>query len=250
MRIGFVCIANSCRSQMAEGFARTLGGEGIEVFSAGTMPAETVNEGAIQAMREIGIDISKQTPKSIDQLPPLDYLVTMGCGVQCPMHPARQVVEWQIPDPAGGPPELFREVRDLIRGQVLALLAESGKDSATGRAPEDVFRVLGDETRMRILMLLREEPLCVCQITGILGVSQAKVSRHLSRLRMAKFVTTVREEQYVRYRLNRDDGMLIGLLDAYASCMETENPYAQDRCRSAEKQEYLQLCRTRKEASK
>lgn len=245
MKIGFVCTANSCRSQMAEGFARALGGGDLEVFSAGTAPAVTVNAGAVRAMQEIGIDISGQRPKALEELPPLDLLVTMGCADTCPRHPARRVLAWQIPDPAGGTPEQFRQTREQIRRQVLEVLAEAGREPGPRRTPEEVFRTLGDETRIRILLLLRDGPLFVCQITGILAVSQAKVSRHLTRLRAAGFVTAVREEQFVRYSLDPENALLRGLLEVYACHAQQESPYAEDRKRAARKEEYLCQCRAR-----
>lgn len=122
----FVCIENSCRSQMAEGFARALGGDRIEVFSAGSRPSGVVNPEAIAAMKEVGIDISQQTSKGFKDLPrqDFDYVVTMGCQDVCPFFPAKQELAWDIPDPKGRGPADFREVRDQIRRQVKDLLTK------------------------------------------------------------------------------------------------------------------------------
>ena len=120
----FVCIENSCRSQMAEGFARALGGDKIEAFSAGSRPSGMVNPEAIAVMNEIGIDVSQQNSKGFKDLPrqDFDYVVTMGCQDVCPFFPAKQELAWDIPDPKGRGPEVFREVRDRIKKQVIELL--------------------------------------------------------------------------------------------------------------------------------
>jgi arsenate reductase (thioredoxin) len=121
----FICVENSCRSQMAEGFARVLGGDKVEAYSAGSRPSGVVNPEAIAAMKEVGIDISQQTSKGFKDLPrqDLDYVVTMGCQDVCPFFPAKQELDWDIPDPKGRGQAVFREVRDLIRSQVLSLLS-------------------------------------------------------------------------------------------------------------------------------
>jgi arsenate reductase len=129
-RILFVCTENACRSQMAEGFARHHGGELIEAHSAGSTPAKEVNPLAVEVMKEIGIDISSQAPKSILDLPGVkfDYVVGMGCENVCPAVAARQYIQWTIPDPAKGQIERFREVRDKIEASVLDLLTAIRKN--------------------------------------------------------------------------------------------------------------------------
>jgi len=128
-RILFVCIGNACRSQMAEGFARHLGGEAVEACGAGSRPAGFVAAGAIEAMKEIGIDISQQTSKSVEAFRGQDFdvVVTMGCGDACPWVPAKRRLDWKIPDPIGQSPEFFRKVRGQIEGLVRDLLAEIKK---------------------------------------------------------------------------------------------------------------------------
>jgi arsenate reductase (thioredoxin) len=120
MKAVFVCIENSNRSQMAEAFARL---EGIEAYSAGSRPSGKVNPKAIEAMKELGYDLTAHFSKSLDELPDetFDVAVTMGCGDACPMLKAKRRVDWQIPDPREMPPEQFREVRDLIRRRVKEL---------------------------------------------------------------------------------------------------------------------------------
>ena len=124
MKLLFVCIENSCRSQMAEAFARMHGGDGVEVYSAGSRPSGSVNPKAIESMREVGCDLTAHTSKGLDAVPQdgFDYAITMGCGDECPHIEAKVHDDWDIPDPKDMPPEEFREVRDLIERKVRALL--------------------------------------------------------------------------------------------------------------------------------
>jgi arsenate reductase (thioredoxin) len=126
MRVLFVCIENSCRSQIAEGFARALAVPGLEAHSAGSRPSGTVNARAIQFMAERGIDISKQESKGLDDLPAgvtWDDVVTMGCGDACPHLPARRRHDWDLPDPKDLDDDAFRAVRDRIDTLVRDLVA-------------------------------------------------------------------------------------------------------------------------------
>jgi arsenate reductase (thioredoxin) len=123
-KILFVCVENACRSQMAEGFAREFGKGKVEAFSAGTHPSGQVNPNAIKAMQEAGIDISRQISKGFDALPlvEFDYVVTMGCGDECPNIPARQRLDWKIPSPKGRPLEAFITSSNLIKNHARTLL--------------------------------------------------------------------------------------------------------------------------------
>jgi len=123
-RILFVCIENSCRSQMAEGFAKFYGRDKIEVFSAGSNPSGKVDQTAIEVMKERGIDISNQKSKGFNDLPykSFDYVITMGCGDACPFVPAKTRIEWEIEDPKGKPKEKFREARDKIEEKIKEFL--------------------------------------------------------------------------------------------------------------------------------
>ena len=125
-RVLFVCVENANRSQMAEAFARILGGESIEAYSAGSKPSGEVNPKAIEAMSELGYDLSIHESKSLDELPDVwfDFVATMGCGDACPMVRSRQQADWSIPDPKNLLPGEFRVVRDLIRDKVQAALKE------------------------------------------------------------------------------------------------------------------------------
>lgn len=129
-KVAFVCTGNSCRSQMAEGFARALGSKYIEACSAGTHPAEVVSPNAIAVMKELGIDISEQKPKLLSDLPEgIDIIVTMGCGVECPYLPAWHREDWGLDDPVGKPIGEFRKVRDIIKDKLKDLIRrnESGQ---------------------------------------------------------------------------------------------------------------------------
>lgn len=124
-KILFVCVENSNRSQMAEAFARIHGAGKIEALSAGSRPSGRVNPKAIQAMSELGYDLSTHQSKGLDGFngQEVEVAVTMGCGDECPLVHAKQRVDWQIPDPREMPPEEFRGVRDLIENKVKQLIA-------------------------------------------------------------------------------------------------------------------------------
>lgn len=124
MRVLFVCVENSCRSQIAEAFANLLGVEGVEAYSAGSDPAGSVNPQAVKVMGELGYDLQSHAVRSLDDVPDVefDYAVTMGCGDECPMVKARMHIDWDVPDPKGMNIEEFRRVRDMIRERVQRLL--------------------------------------------------------------------------------------------------------------------------------
>ncbi|MEY4224374.1 MAG: hypothetical protein RIS33_1308 [Actinomycetota bacterium] len=122
----FLCIHNAGRSQMAAGFARSIGGGRVEVFSGGSEPAEHVNPMAVEAMREVGIDVAGFTPQKFtdELLHRVDVVVTMGCGDTCPYVPGKRYIDWPLDDPKGQPLEVVRRIRDDIRSRVEALVAE------------------------------------------------------------------------------------------------------------------------------
>ena len=125
IRILFLCIENSCRSQIAEAFARVHGAGRVEVYSAGSRPSGAVHPKAIESMREAGYDLSRHRSKTLSEIPDLEYdaAVSMGCGDACPVARAKRREDWDIPDPKGMPPEEFRAVRNLIENEVKTLLA-------------------------------------------------------------------------------------------------------------------------------
>ena len=122
----FVCVHNAGRSQMAAGYLTALADGKIEVRSAGSMPGSQINQVAIEAMAEEGIDISTQTPKILttESVQASDVVITMGCGDACPIFPGKRYEDWELEDPAGQGIETVRRVRDSIRGRVEALIAE------------------------------------------------------------------------------------------------------------------------------
>ncbi|QLY29791.1 arsenate reductase ArsC [Nocardia huaxiensis] len=122
----FVCVHNAGRSQMAQGFLAHLAGDAVEVRSAGTAPAGTLNPMAIEAMREIGIDITTQTPKLLtpDTVETSTVVITMGCGDTCPYFPGVTYRDWKLDDPAGQTLDTVRRIRDDIEHHVRALLDE------------------------------------------------------------------------------------------------------------------------------
>ena len=124
-RLLFVCIENSCRSQIAEAFARIHGGDVVDAYSAGSRPSGLVNPRAIESMREIGYDLSAHVSKSLDNLPNVewDLVATMGCGDDCPYIRAKKRSDWQIPDPKNMAPAEFRKVRDAIEQKVIEILS-------------------------------------------------------------------------------------------------------------------------------
>ncbi|MGA5198527.1 arsenate reductase ArsC [Streptomyces exfoliatus] len=122
----FVCVHNAGRSQMAAGFLGHLAGDRIEVRSAGSVPGDRVNPAAVEAMKEVGVDISAQKPKvlSTEAVQASDYVITMGCGDACPIFPGKKYLDWALEDPAGQGVEAVRPIRDEIRTLIEALIAE------------------------------------------------------------------------------------------------------------------------------
>ncbi|MFI7243151.1 arsenate reductase ArsC [Streptomyces qinglanensis] len=122
----FVCVHNAGRSQMAAAFLSHLAGDRVEVRSAGSLPGDRVNPAAVEAMREVGIDISDRQPKVLtpEAVQASDYVITMGCGDACPVFPGRTYLDWALEDPAGKGVESVRPIRDAIRSRIEALVAE------------------------------------------------------------------------------------------------------------------------------
>lgn len=120
----FVCIENSCRSQMAEAFGNMYGQEVIKAYSSGSRPSGQVNPRAIASMKEIGYDLSVHDSKGLTEIPDIEYdlVVTMGCGDECPVVQAKARQDWKIPDPKKMDEQEFAGVRDLIREKVQDLI--------------------------------------------------------------------------------------------------------------------------------
>ena len=122
----FVCVHNAGRSQMAAGFLNALAGDRVEVRSAGSTPGDRINPVAAEAMREVGIDITGEQPKTLtpEAVKASDYVITMGCGDTCPVFPGRTYLDWDLDDPAGQGIEIVRPIRDEIKVRIEALVAE------------------------------------------------------------------------------------------------------------------------------
>ncbi len=128
-KVAFICIHNSCRSQMAEGWAKKLGNDVLDVYSAGTEKYHEVKPGAVQVMEESEIDMSEHYPKLLTDIPEeIDILITMGCGVVCPYVPCRHQEDWGLEDPSGGPIEGYRKTRDIIKEKVEELIRRVKND--------------------------------------------------------------------------------------------------------------------------
>ena len=121
----FVCVHNAGRSQMAAGWLRHLAGDRVEVLSAGSAPAGSINPVAVEAMAEVGIDIAGQQPKLLSDaaVEKSDVVITMGCGDACPFYPGTRYEDWKLDDPAGQGIEAVRPIRDEIKGRVEELIA-------------------------------------------------------------------------------------------------------------------------------
>ncbi len=122
----FLCVHNAGRSQMAAGWARHLGGEGVDIFSGGSEPADQVNPVVVAAMAEVGIDLADEAPRPWTDavIRAADVIVTMGCGDACPVFPGKRYIDWELDDPSGKTLEEVRSIRDDLERRVRGLLAE------------------------------------------------------------------------------------------------------------------------------
>ncbi|MGG7571766.1 arsenate reductase ArsC [Streptomyces sp. BP-8] len=122
----FVCVHNAGRSQMAAAFLTHLSHGTVEVRSAGSAPADTVNPAVVQAMAEVGIDLSAETPRVLttEAVQASDVVITMGCGDACPIFPGKRYLDWKLADPAGQGLEAVRPIRDEIQARIRELLTE------------------------------------------------------------------------------------------------------------------------------
>ncbi|HET9260613.1 MAG TPA: arsenate reductase ArsC [Acidimicrobiia bacterium] len=122
----FLCVHNAGRSQMSAGWMRHLAGEDVDVFSGGSEPAEQINQAAVAAMAEVGIDISSEIPQpwADEIVRAADVVVTMGCGDACPVFPGKRYVDWEVDDPSGKTVEQVRPIRNDIEQRVRMLMTE------------------------------------------------------------------------------------------------------------------------------
>ncbi|MGW4303951.1 arsenate reductase ArsC [Streptomyces sp. NPDC004376] len=124
----FVCVHNAGRSQMAAAFLTHLAEGRVEVRSAGSAPADLVNPAVVEAMKEVGVDLSAQVPKilTVEAVQASDVVITMGCGDACPVFPGKRYLDWRLPDPAGQGVEAVRPIRDEIENRVRDLMGTLG----------------------------------------------------------------------------------------------------------------------------
>ncbi|MFB6850297.1 arsenate reductase ArsC [Streptomyces sp. NPDC056373] len=122
----FVCVHNAGRSQMAAAFLTHHAGDRVQVRSAGSAPADTVNPAVVEAMAEAGIDITAEVPKvlTVEAVQASDVVITMGCGDTCPVFPGKRYLDWELPDPAGQGVEAVRPIRDEIEKRIRGLVDE------------------------------------------------------------------------------------------------------------------------------
>ncbi|MFI8185793.1 arsenate reductase ArsC [Actinacidiphila glaucinigra] len=122
----FVCVHNAGRSQMAAAWLTHLAGDRVEVRSAGSAPADQVNPAVVEAMKEVGIDVSAEIPKvlTVEAVQASDVCITMGCGDACPVFPGKRYLDWTLEDPAGQGVEAVRPIRDEIKARIEGLIAE------------------------------------------------------------------------------------------------------------------------------
>ncbi len=134
-KVLFVCVENSCRSQMAQGYARELGKGILEAYSAGSRPSGEINPLALKVMQEQGIGLSGYKSKGFNELPVknFDYVITLGCQDTCPLFPAKEHIQWQIEDPKGKELEYFRFVREKIKSHVEELIRKVSAGEALNK---------------------------------------------------------------------------------------------------------------------
>lgn len=212
--VAFVCTRNACRSQIAEALARELAPGVIEPHSAGTHPAEGVNANALRVLEERGTDVARLSPKALSELPPVDVVVTMGCGVSCPTLPCAHREDWGLEDPEGKGDDAMRRTVDEVARRVLDLRARIVAGAFDDERLAANLKVLGDPTRMRVIRMLaggRER--CACELLRELDVSQPTLSHHMAALRDAGIVIARREGRWSHYRLDAD------VLGAIGACV-------------------------------
>ena len=203
--VAFVCTRNDCRSQIAEALARELATGVMEPHSAGTHPAEGVNADALRLLAERGTDVTGLTPKELSALPPVDVVVTMGCGVECPALPAAWREDWGLKDPEDRGDDFMRLIIEEVARKVLDLRARILAGALDHNRLSANLKVLGDPTRMRVIRMLADgRERCARELLRELDVSQPTLSHHMAALRDAGLVSARREGRWSHYRLDAD----------------------------------------------
>lgn len=208
--VAFICTHNACRSQMAEAFACELASDVLEVYSAGTNPADAINPDAVWVLREkYGLDTTHQHPKTLGELPPVDVVVTMGCGVDCPNLFAAYQEDWGLEDPSDKGQQAMLETAEIIRRRVLDLRCRALAGAFDRKRLASNLKILGDERRLKIVELLADgDEHCACRLLEDLDISQPTLSHHMAALCGTGLVSARREGRWMRYRLDQ------GVLDA------------------------------------
>lgn len=204
--VAFVCIHNSCRSQIAEAIARAIAADAFRAYSAGTNPGGAVNEDATRVLGEKrGIRMAGQAPKHLDALPAIDIVIAMGCGVECPSFPARHREDWGLEDPTGKDDEAFRGTIHDIEEHVRSLRARILAGCFDQAILASNLKALGDANRLRIIELLKhDEDMCARRLLEELDISQSTLSHHMTILCDAHLVQARRDGRWTRYRLDKD----------------------------------------------
>lgn len=205
LAVAFVCTHNACRSQIAEALARSLAPGVLDAHSAGTDPAGAVDPVAAQVLSKVeGVDTGVLRSKPLSELPAVDMVVTMGCGVSCPRLPAAFREDWGLPDPSGRGREVMEETVDEIRRRVLDLRCRALAGAFDRERLARNLKVLGDVRRLEILDMLGDgEEHCACELLGELDIAQPTLSHHMAVLADTGAVSVRREGRWMRYRLDR-----------------------------------------------
>lgn len=209
--VAFICTHNACRSQIAEAVARTWAKDAFIPCSAGTNPVASVNDDALRILRDRhGIDASQQHPKTLAELPTVDFVVTMGCGVACPALPARHREDWGLEDPTGKGDAAFLATIDTIIERMLDLRerieagAIEGSPELVRRRAARRLKALADPTRLHVMQLLAQhEELCACKLLPHLGIGQPTLSHHMRLLCEEGLVIPRKDGRWMHYRLSR-----------------------------------------------
>ncbi len=207
----FLCTGNSARSQLAEALFRHIAGDRFETYSAGTQP-QTIDPRVFQVLDEQGIDAAGLQSKTVETLSvyPFDYVITLcdNAKDECARYPdSSALMHWNLPDPRpqeGIEPfrQTFAKLEEFIH---LFLKLNAPDDVAFPDSPSTFFKILSDNTRLRILMLIEDEKeLCVSELSGALNEIQPKISRHLAQMRAMRILSVRRQGQSAYYHLSGD----------------------------------------------
>lgn len=213
--VAFVCTHNACRSQIAQALAQDLATDALVAYSAGTSPAEHANSDAARLLAsEFSIEVGNLRPKELSQIPEVDILITMGCGVECPSMPAAYREDWGLEEPTGMSDRAFLQTMRAIRQRVIGLRARVIAGEFDRERLANNLKTLGDANRLRIIELLWDgQDRCACSLLENLEITQPTLSHHMSALREAGIVRTRKDGRWMHYQLDHD------VLDAIAALL-------------------------------